>query len=205
MKRGSLGRSLFSPVGPPFRTRVSHHLDHAPSLHPAHRTGRAQLRHPALGQDSPARGSRRRVGCASVMASEASEPLNGVARLTPISRLLAASTMGLELRSLPSTGVTRLPRYYEPLRHPGAPGLSLAGVRLVIAGHATGLPVLRTLSLYTCRRHYPGAAAGRTVSLTFTQPCQPSPKGSSGRPAHRPFRGLLGVHSRCGLHTRAVT
>src|SRR5215813_10425484 len=30
-------------------------------------------------------------------------------------------------------------------------------------------------------------------------------KGSPGRPAHRPFRGLLGVHSRCGLHTRAVT
>src|SRR5712691_3851099 len=37
------------------------------------------------------------------------------------------------------------------------------------------------------------------------QPCQPSPKGSSGRPAHRPFRGLLGVHSHYGLHTRAVT
>src|SRR6478672_2497940 len=34
---------------------------------------------------------------------------------------------------------------------------------------------------------------------------QPSPKGLSGRPAHRPFRGLLGVHSRYGLHTRAVT
>src|SRR4249920_378918 len=32
-----------------------------------------------------------------------------------------------------------------------------------------------------------------------------SPKGSSGRPAHRPFRGLLSVHSRYGLHTRAVT
>jgi hypothetical protein len=31
-----------------------------------------------------------------------------------------------ELRPLPSTGVTRLPRYYEPLRHPKAPGLSLA-------------------------------------------------------------------------------
>src|SRR5215831_17721064 len=40
---------------------------------------------------------------------------------------------------------------------------------------------------------------------SVTQPCQPSPKGSSGRPAHRPFRGLLGVHSRYGLHTRAVT
>src|ERR1700736_4332810 len=40
---------------------------------------------------------------------------------------------------------------------------------------------------------------------SLTQPCQPSPKGLSGRPAHRPFRGLLGVHSRYGLHTRAVT
>src|SRR5262245_35121705 len=38
-----------------------------------------------------------------------------------------------------------------------------------------------------------------------TQPYQPSPKGLPGRPAHRPFRGLLGVHSRYGLHTRAVT
>ena len=37
------------------------------------------------------------------------------------------------------------------------------------------------------------------------QPYQPSPKGLSGRPAPRPFRGLLGVHSRYGLHTRAVT
>src|SRR4029077_16046961 len=42
-------------------------------------------------------------------------------------------------------------------------------------------------------------------SLYFTQPYQPSPKGLSGRPAHRPFRGLLGVYSRYGLHTRAVT
>ena len=37
------------------------------------------------------------------------------------------------------------------------------------------------------------------------QPYQPSPKSLSGRPAHCPFRGLLGVHSRYGLHTRAVT
>src|SRR5271170_2117712 len=39
----------------------------------------------------------------------------------------------------------------------------------------------------------------------FAQPCQPSPIWQSGRPAHCPFRGLLGVHSRYGLHTRAVT
>ena len=63
---------------------------------------------------------------------------------------------------------------------------------------------MRTLSLCTCCRHYPGAAAGR-ILRSFTQPCQPSPKGLSGRPAHRPFRGLHGVHSHYGLHTRAVT
>jgi hypothetical protein len=37
----------------------------------------------------------------------------------------------LELRPLPSIGITRLPRYYEPLRHPVTPGLSLTGVRLI--------------------------------------------------------------------------
>src|SRR6266487_1443654 len=36
------------------------------------------------------------------------------------------------------------------------------GIRLVIASHTLGLPVLRTLSLCTCCRHYPGAAARRT-------------------------------------------
>ena len=49
------------------------------------------------------------------------------------------------------------------LRHLKAPSLSLAGFRLVIADHAIGLPVLRTLSLCTCCRHYPGAAAGRIL------------------------------------------
>src|SRR5262249_32692460 len=80
----------------------------------------------------------------------------------PISRSLTTSCVGLELRPLPSPGITRLHWYYGPLRHPSAPGLSLTGVRLIIPGHALGLPVLRALSLCTCCRHYPGAAAGRT-------------------------------------------
>src|SRR3977135_1657345 len=63
-----------------------------------------------------------------------------------------------------------------------APGLSLAGVRLVIADLAVRLPVLRTLSLCTCCRHYPGAAAGRNLR-SCTQPYQPSPISLSGRPA----------------------
>jgi hypothetical protein len=79
--------------------------------------------------------------------------------------LSPCQTLSLVGCSLPSTGVTRLQRYYEPLRHPMAPDLSLAGTRLVIADRAMGLPVLRTLSLCTCRRHYPGAASERIVSL----------------------------------------
>src|SRR6201986_5026110 len=68
------------------------------------------------------------------------------------------------MRPLPSPGVTRLQWYYEPFRHPSAPGLSLAGVRLIIPDHAVGLPVLCALSLCTCCRHYPGAADGVRVA-----------------------------------------
>src|SRR5271167_606590 len=120
----------------------------------------------------------------------------------PISRSLTACCVCLELRPLPSTDITRLQRYYEPLRHPSAPSLSLAGVRLIIPDHASGFPVLRALSLCTCCRHYPGAADGHGLR-SDTQPYQPSPERRPGRPAHCPFRGLPGVHSRCGLHTRA--
>ena len=67
----------------------------------------------------------------------------------PISRLSVTSCVGLELRPLPSTGVTRCQRYYGPLRHPRRPGLSLAGVRLrVTRPHRLGFPVLRWISIY---------------------------------------------------------
>jgi hypothetical protein len=125
----------------------------APFPHPAHRTGHADLPHPALGQE---------LTLSRATPSAVSDHLSELIGC-PISKSLTTCCVCLELRSLPSTGVTRLQRYYEPLRHPKAPDLSLAGVRLVIADHAMGLPVLRTLSLCTCCRHYPGAAAGRTL------------------------------------------
>ena len=127
----------------------------APFPHPAHRTGQADFPHPALGQDFTL--SRATPSAASGHLSE----LIGC----PISRSFTTYCVCLELRSLPSTGVTRLPRYYEPLRHPRAPSLSLTGFWLVIADHALGLPVFRALSLCTCRRHYPGAASERIASL----------------------------------------
>jgi|SRR5450755_939655 hypothetical protein len=120
-----------------------------------HTTGHADLPHPALGQE---------LTLSRATPSAVSDPLSELIGF-PISRSFPTYCVCLELRSLPSTGVTRLQRYYEPLRHPKAPSLSLAGFRLVIADHAMGLPVLRTLSLCTCCRHYPGAAAGWMVSL----------------------------------------
>src|SRR5450830_705055 len=128
----------------------------APFPHPAHRTGQADLPHPALGQDFTPSLSR---ATPSAVSEHSSEFIG-----CPISRSFTTYCVCLELRSLPSTSVTRLQRYYEPLRHPKAPGLSLAGSRLVIADHALGLPVFRALSLCTCCRQYPGAASGRSFA-----------------------------------------
>ncbi len=47
----------------------------------------------------------------------------------------------LERGLLPSTGITRLPRYYEPIRLPAAPGPTFTGLRLVSRSTARwGLP-----------------------------------------------------------------
>jgi hypothetical protein len=144
-------------VSAPFVWRCLSGSTLTPFPHPAHRTGHADLPHPALGQDfTPS------FACDAIRSfSEHSAELIGC----PISRSFTTYCVCLELRSLPSTGITRLQRYYKPLRHPRAPGLSLTGFRLVIDDHALGLPVLRTLSLCTCCRHYPGAADGRIASL----------------------------------------
>src|SRR5450759_1989853 len=155
MWRGGVRQNI--SVAAPFVWRCLNGSTMAPFPHPAHRTGQADLPHPALGQDFTPLLSR---ATPSAVSEHLSEFIG-----CPISRSVTTYCVCLELRSLPSTSVTRLPRYYEPLRHPKAPGLSLAGLRLVIADHDLGLPVFRTLSLCTCRRHYPGAASGRTASL----------------------------------------
>jgi hypothetical protein len=89
----------------------------APFPHPAHRTGQADFPHPALGQG---------FTLSRATPSAAFERLLELIGF-PISRSFTTYYVCLELRSLPSTGVTRLQRYYEPLRHPKAPSLSLTG------------------------------------------------------------------------------
>jgi hypothetical protein len=65
-----------------------------------------------------------------------------------------------------------------------------------------GSPVLPQFSLCTCRRHYPGEAAG---CLSFSSPAVAAfPVISPGQPSHRCFRGLLNVYSRYSPHTRGV-
>ncbi len=95
----------------------------------------------------------------------------------------------------------------------GNTGLSVTPRRPACPSRAYGWSSLTTLRGFPCCvrfpyvlccRHYPDAETGRPA-CSFTQPYQPSPIWQSGRPAHRPFRRLLGVHSRYGLHTRAVT
>src|SRR6267143_1061142 len=122
-------------VSAPFVRRCLTGSTMAPFSHPAHRTGQADFPHPALGQD---------FTLARATPSAASEHLSELIGF-PISRSFTTYCVCLELRSLPSTGITRLHRYYEPLRHPRSPGLSVTGHQLIVPDHAEGLPVLRAL------------------------------------------------------------
>src|SRR5436309_1551769 len=98
-------------------------------------------------------GCRREISCRTGRRSD-SRLLPSLSRVTPsaasehvsellgcpISRSLTAYCVYLELRPLPSPGITRLQRYCEPLRHPSAPGLSLTGVRLIVLITRRGFP-----------------------------------------------------------------
>ena len=97
----------------------------------------------------------------------------------------------LEPRPLPSTGVTRLRRYYGPLRHPKRPGLSLAGVRLRVTPlTAWASRVAFDLRLPTCRRQYPGGPLD--LDRSWDGLFQPFPCIQRRRPS--PNWGWIGVH-----------
>ena len=58
--------------------------------------------------------------------------------------------MGLELRPLPSAGVTRPRRYYEPLRHPGGPAVPRGRP---VQGQAPSPPGASRVALIPVYRH----------------------------------------------------
>src|SRR3954464_11634989 len=77
---------------------------------------------------------------------------------------------------------------------------------------AWGFPCCLGSPLRACRRQYPGGTAGSDRSrdgLSQPFPSDPAtsafPGSRAGRLPHHCFRGLLGVHSRCGLSARGAT
>ena len=84
---------------------------------------------------------------------------------------------------------------------PCRPSLPLAGVRLVCAHHRQGFPCCYPPPLPCVPPPLPRRNRPVLVSLA-SQPVAAFPAIRSGRLPHCTFRGLLGVHSRCGPHGR---
>jgi len=161
---------------------------------------------------SPASGSRTRLHAFASRATpsavlEHSSELIGC----PISRSFTTYCVCPELRPLPSTGITRLQRYYEPLRHPRAPGLSLTGFRLAVAPatpwgfpccvrfpcvHAVATTPAQRLGVHLCSfipavSAFPERVVGSACASTFSRIAQ---RSLTLRPAH----------SRCHLFVTRI-
>jgi hypothetical protein len=120
----------------------------------------------------------------------------------PISWMSVTYDVGLELRPLPSTGVTRLRRYYGPLRHPKRPGLSLTGVRLRVTTLTAWVSrVALHLRLPTCRRQYPGGPLG--LDRSWDGLFQPFPCTQRRRPSPslRKVGDHIGLFEACSTFT----
>ena len=105
-----------------------------------------------------------------------------------------------EVRALPSTGITRLRRYYDPLRLPPRPPPCAASRPR--PSSSTGLPRYPiTLLDVPCplpRWTEPGASVGCfPVRAAF-------PESQAGRRPRLHFRGLLRLHSRYGPSDRST-
>ena len=69
--------------------------------------------------------------------------------------------------------------------------------------HCWDFPCYVWSPLPACRRHYPGRSDGNLFARTFPS-SSAFPVRQVGRLLHQPFRGLLSVYSRYGLHARRV-
>jgi len=114
-----------------------------------------------------------------------------------------------EVRALCSTGITRLPRYYGPLRGPSQPAPFR---RRSVCSAGSGLPSITRTTFPACRAHYPGGSnrclsilAGAFPHRVLPDSLWPSrrthPVGIHGFM----FRGLLRLHSRYGLQVCSPT
>ncbi len=82
-----------------------------------------------------------------------------------------------EVRALPSTGITRLQRYYGPLRRPDGPPASLPAWET--RSLRPGPPPITQTALRTCRSHYPGEPNRCACRLLPGPCCLPRYSGGS--------------------------
>jgi hypothetical protein len=152
---------------------------------PAHRTGRADFPHPALRLASwQGLGGDRAIQL-PLQAPELFRRLQAH-RQSP---LLACRQSAPEVRTLPSTGITRLQRYYDPVRLPDRPALA------AVDGSAAtgGISHVARNTFPTCRPHYPGGSS-RCRRRSLPCPCclpGLSRRSASATPLSRLAQGLL--------------
>ena len=109
---------------------------------------------------------------------------------------LPPSCAALELRSLPSTGITRLPWYLRTSPPPCWPNLTLAGCRLARATPPAELPVLRPVpSSIHATANTPAEPVGARVARFPTAGSLPRFNGGSASAlcVSRPARRLLAL------------
>ena len=100
-----------------------------------------------------------------------------------------------EVRALPSPGITRLRRYYHPVRRPRRPPPCSDVEAATPVQH--GPPPLARSPVPTCRAHYPGEPI--QVRLSAASPDRAAfPVLRAGRRPQLAFRGLLRLHVRYG-------
>jgi hypothetical protein len=114
-----------------------------------------------------------------VTPSATSERLLGLLGSSPIPLSFVASYFRLQLRPLPSTGITRLHRYYKPLRHPKRPGLSLASFQLIQPQSPLGLPVLPSVPFAYMPSPLPRQVRGSCSLILFPLIGLPQVRGGS--------------------------
>jgi hypothetical protein len=140
------GFSALAPVHPttvPRRTVRCPRKSGGPLLLLHHWLGSVRRHTPEHLSDTPCRTAHRNESRAipsllRATPSATSERLMELLGSSPIPRSFVASCVRLKLRSLPFAGVTRLHRYYGPLRHPTRPGLALASYRLILTAISAG-------------------------------------------------------------------
>jgi hypothetical protein len=139
-----------------------------------------------------------------VTPSATAEHNSGWLDSSSIPMSFVACCVRLELRPLPSAGVTRLRWYYEPLRHPIRPGLALASCRLIPTAIAAGVsrvasgplclhavattpagPMDRIRSYCSIVVGLPHITVGSAPALHFSRPAQ---RSLALQPADSPSR-----------------